>query len=402
MQVGGADYALRVCQRLVDRGLDVHVLTTHRADLVTDPRIVMHPIMRRWGWRELATLLRCARAVRPDVIDIHFHRLWYHNHPMITFAATVLRRMLPGTRIVTHIEYPAPMSPAQWSLAARARRKLAFLWSRRERPSWGYGTLLRDSDRVIVLSDSHRVRLEEALPGISTKCLLIPPAPLMRMTSMDHVAARAAGRQQLGLSDREYVLVYFGYVYKQRGISTLIDALALLAPDWPALRLVVIGAGLDGAVGGAYYDAMRDHASSLGLSNRIHWTGYYHAESEDASCYLHAADSCILPFVAGVFLNNSSFAAAAAHGLPIISTRADTMESAFRDGDNVILCPPGDAAAIATAIRAVADDAVLRDRLRVGALAAAREWFDWDTTIDRTLEAFGDSRAGQHRGGERP
>jgi len=177
-------------------------------------------------------------------------------------------------------------------------------------------------------------------------------------------------------------------------MRTLIDALAMLAPNWPALRLVVIGAGLDGAAGGAYYEAMRDHAASLGLSDRIHWTGYYHAESEDASRYLHAADTCVLPFEAGVFLNNSSFAAAAAHGLPIISTRAEVVESAFRDGDNVILCPPRDAAAIATAIRTVAHDGALRDRLRTGALAAARDWFDWDTTIDRTMEAFGNTGTG--------
>lgn len=96
-----------------------------------------------------------------------------------------------------------------------------------------------------------------------------------------------------------------------------------------------------------------------------------------------------LPFEGGLFLNNSSFAAAAAHGLPTISTRAPTVEPAFLDGENVILCPPGEAAAIASAIRAVADDGVLRERLRTGALAAARDWFDWDTTVERTMEAFG-------------
>ena len=398
MKVGGADYALRVCQNLVGRGLDVHVLTTRRADLVTDPLIAIHSIMRAWGWRELPRLLNCARRVRPDVIDIHFNGEWYDNHPMITFVATLLKQMLPGTRVVTHIEWPTPVSPAGWSLVVRAWRKLALLWSRRDRSDWGYGTLLRDSDTVVVLSDSHRVMLEEALPGINGKCLLIPPAPLMRMTSLDHAEARAAGRRQLGASDDDYLLVYFGYVYRQKGVDTLIDALGMLAPIWPALRLVVIGAGLDGAAGVAYYEAMQDRASSLGLRDRIHWTGYYHTESENASLYLHAADTCVLPFEAGLFLNNSSFAAAAAHGLPTISTRADAVESAFLDGENVILCTPGDAAAVATAIRAVANDSAFRDRLRTGALAAARDWFDWDTTIDRTMRAYGYASAGVNDG----
>ena len=401
MQVGGADYALRLCQHLAGRGLDVHVLTTRRAGLVTDPRLTIHPIMTQWGWRDLRRLLNCARQLRPDVIDIHFHGQWYADHPMITFAATLLKRTLPGVRIVTHIEWPAPVRSADWSLADRVWRKLALLWCGRDRSDYGYGTLLRDSDSIVVLSDVHRAMLEDVLPGISAKCLVIPPAPLMRMTSLDHADARTAGRQQLGVHDDDFLLVYFGYVYRQRGVVTLLDAVAMLAPTWPALRLVVIGAGVDGAAGTAYYESMRERASSLGLSDRIQWTGYYHAESENASLYLHAADTCVLPFEKGLFLNNSSFAAAAAHGLPIISTRAHVVEPAFVDGDTVILCPPGDAAAIASAIRAVARDAALRDRLRTGALAAARDWFAWDTTIDRTLQAFGDSGSGAHDGAGR-
>ncbi|MEO8478983.1 MAG: glycosyltransferase family 4 protein [Gemmatimonadota bacterium] len=389
MQVGGADYALRVGQHLAGRGVDVHVLTARRAALMTDPRITVHPIMRTWGWAELPRLLRCARRVRPDVIDIHFHGAWYNHHPMITFAATVLKRALPGIRIVTHIEWPRPVSPAGRALGVRASGKLALLWAGSDRSVWGFGTLLHESDCVIVLSDSHRVMLEDALPGISGKCLLIPPPPLMRLSSLDHSEARDLGRRQLGVTEDDYVLVYFGYVYRQRGMATLLDALALLAPSWPALRLVVIGAGLDGAAGVAYYESMRARASSLDLGDRIHWTGYYHTDSEDASLYLHAADTCVLPFEGGLHLNNSSFASAAVHGLPIVSTRADTVEPAFRDGGNVMLCPPGDAAALAAAIRALASDEALRGRLRAGALAAAREWFDWDTAMDRTMEAFG-------------
>ena len=45
--------------------------------------------------------------------------------------------------------------------------------------------------------------------------------------------------------------------------------------------------------------------------------------------YLCAADICVLPFNVGVRLNNSSFAAAAAHGLPIVTTRGEMLESAL-------------------------------------------------------------------------
>lgn len=93
----------------------------------------------------------------------------------------------------------------------------------------------------------------------------------------------------------------------------------------------------------------------------------------------------MLPFDYGVSMNNSRFAAAAAHALPIISTRGPILESPFVHGDNVLLCPPRDPDALAGAIESLMHEPGLRERLAAGALAMPREWFSWDRAIERTL-----------------
>src|SRR5262249_1266448 len=109
--------------------------------------------------------------------------------------------------------------------------------------------------------------------------------------------------------------------------------------------------------------------------------------------YLRAADACVLPFDQGMFLNNSTFAAAVTHGLPVVTTRGDSVEAPFRDGVNVMLCPPKDPAALATALEKMAPDEGLRGRIRGGALRLAGECFSWDRVIERTLHVFNGHRA---------
>ena len=100
------------------------------------------------------------------------------------------------------------------------------------------------------------------------------------------------------------------------------------------------------------------------------------------------ADACVLPFDAGVTLARSSFAAAAAHGLPIVTTKGNSLESPFVDHKNVLLCPPKDPKALGIAIESLMRNPDLRRRLREGAFELAQEWFSWDKAVGRTIEAL--------------
>ena len=97
---------------------------------------------------------------------------------------------------------------------------------------------------------------------------------------------------------------------------------------------------------------------------------------------------CVLPFNDGVRLNNSSFAVAASHGLPIVTTLGDSLESPFLDGENVRLCLPKNPVALAAAITELAHSPDMRKRLAAGARRLAESHFSWDRTIDATLRTF--------------
>jgi hypothetical protein len=50
--------------------------------------------------------------------------------------------------------------------------------------------------------------------------------------------------------------------------------------------------------------------------------------------------------------------------LPVVTTQGTFCERLLRSGDNVLLCPPRGLAAMVSAIKAMMDDANLRERLR--------------------------------------
>jgi glycosyltransferase involved in cell wall biosynthesis len=194
----------------------------------------------------------------------------------------------------------------------------------------------------------------------------------------------------LGLSERDVVLAYFGYVYPMKGMETLLTAFGSLAPN---TRLVIIGGSDDVA----YLQKLHELSRSAGGAERVIWAGHCKPEEEFASLYLHAADICVLPFNDGVRLNNSSFSVAASHGLPIVTTRGDTLESPFLDGENVRLCPPDDSVALAATIAELIRSSESRERLAAGARKLAENCFSWHRVIESTFEVLNAPFTGQSK-----
>jgi glycosyltransferase involved in cell wall biosynthesis len=371
-----------IAEGLAARGVDVRVLTT-RVDAVSGQNGgAVRRVMRRWSWMELPYLAWLLWRDRPDVVLLMYIGWIYDDHPMITFLPTVAKLARPGTRCITQFENAIGSVPGT-SFPARAARKALRMLLGESRVHHSYGTLLHDSDAIIVLSDHHRRQLTEGTT-LDDKVILIPPPPLVPV-SREPKTTRGEGRRRLGLSEGEFVIGYFGYVYPRKGLETLGAAFQRVVRDRPGIRLAIIGGPLAGAE--AYSEAVHTTYRELDIADSVIWTGFVE-DPRDLAIYLSAVDVCVLPIDIGIQLNNSSFAAAAASGLPIVATRGSRLESPFVHGRNVLLCPPKDPAALADAITAVVDDPALRRRLTEGALALANEWFSWEGAIDRLASAM--------------
>ena len=389
MASGESTNAYHLCQQLAGRGLDVHVLTSHGLASDVGPGITVHPVMRDWSWSRLPRFQSVLRACRPDVMYMMYLGLDVRFQFMSTFIPTIVRRTVPAALIVTRFENVGGASAESNSLLSRLIRKALATIDRTGGVDYHFGTLLRDSDSIVLLSGLHQPLIEARLLGVGKKCVSIPPPANMCLSPADD-ATRERGRQILGVQPDEFVLAYIGFVYPGKGLEALLHAFRRLASE-RTIRLVIIGGSLARVFPDqpSYLETLQTLAKSLGIGNRVTWTGEYRWDDDRASTYLRAADACVLPFDTGVKLNNSSFSSAAAHGLPIVTTTHAALEPQFVHGENVFLCEPQDPAALASAVAAVVDNSELRARLREGALRLARDWYSWETAMDKTLRLFG-------------
>lgn len=390
LRTGEADHSLHLCQRLADRGETVHVLTTKGCNDTSHLPFTVHPLMSDWSWTELPRFVRFIKQCSPDAVLLFYIGWVYNYHPMITFVPTICRRLLPGCRFVTMIPFPMGSQNERFSFTTRAIRKAMKWWFIPGGVDWAYGTVLRDSEALIFMSDRHRRILSERNPAVEKKGVIIPAPPLLTMTSAKDEVTREQTRARLGLTSSHFVLVYFGYIYPYKGIETLLKAFHLVSQDRSWVRLVLVG-GVHAdayATRPRFAEEMRELPKQLGLDEKVIWTGEFAADSDEASRYLYASDTCVFSHDTGLYLNNSSFAAAAAHGLPIVATQGSFVEEPFVDGQNLVFCQPKSPESMAAAIRRVVDDQELRRCIAKGALKLAAEWYSWEKATDRTIETF--------------
>jgi len=331
----------------------------------------------------LPSVVKSMREIRPDAVLLFYTSWVYEKHLMITLVPILSKILLPKVPFVTQLE-----TEEAWYDASLLTRGVIKILRYFKGPYVQWSTLLYGSDRLITLSEKLKNALLENFPNLNSRILVIPPPPLVHMCEGDHENDRSMLRRSVGINETEFLIVYFGYIYSAKGVDILFEAMRILKARAEMVRPVIVGGGVDLQCPSPDVQGLLDLARTLDIQDRITWTGNYDSESDDASKWLYAADACVLPFNSGVTLNRSSFAAAAAHGLPIITTRGKTLESPFLDRQNVYLCPPQDSEAIARAVESLMNSPALGELLRSGALDLASEYFSWNKAVDQTVDAL--------------
>jgi len=377
---GGSDYAFALSKRLAAKGCAVTVITQQGKDgLPCEPNLRICRNMPDWRWSSLPRLLATLLWSRPDVVDIHFTGPIYDSE-MITAVPAMLRRLLPRAQIVAHLEYPAGVPIPSGSFQLRVRRLLQLGGA--VLGNCGFGSILTHCHRIIALSAVHIETIDGFVRGVCERSVLIPPAPSMEIAPQ---AAGQTARKDLHLEEGEFVFGYFGYLYPGKGLETLLAAFARIAIPGRLVRLLIIGGENEVMLRETFRTGfgadLKSLAESLGIGDKVIWTGW----TTEASRYLRACDVAVLPFDAGVFVNNSSFGAVAAHELPIISTIG---ESVIEDRRDALLVPPRNEEALSVAMDLLASDPALRATLAEGAAALAGKWYSAEGEAARHLEIY--------------
>lgn len=172
-----------------------------------------------------------------------------------------------------------------------------------------------------------------------------------------------------------------------KGINTLLDAFEMAAGDLGERRLVIAGDGsLEASV------RARVAASSVG--GRIDVLG--RVERDRVPALLGAAALYCLPSVREPF--GISALEAMACGLPVVATDAGGVRHLVGQGGGRLV-PPGDAAALAGALRELAGSPELRRAMGARNRLLVRERYAWDRVVVRLEAAYREAIALERSGG---
>ena len=342
---GVGDYTSRLATHLARQGAPVAVWTR---DGETAPSPGVYPVISEWNREGVRDLVRRIKAARPAVVHLQYERALFDQSASVTL---LLPKLLRGLQIPLVTTFHALDGPTGWGRAHRA----ALL------------PLLMESQNIVVCSSRQEAALAR-LPGIARKVRRIPLG-----TGIEPVEAPHRSGQSSLLR-----LVYFGFVWRGRGIETLLQTVAALPPH--AAVLEIIGGIRDDA----YHTELLALAERLGVRERVSFTGELSAA--DVSRHLWESDAALLPFATGASTGRSTLMAAFAHGLPIVTTSDPAnLPVDFRDGENLLLSPVGNEAAFTAATRRVVEDARLRARLSQGAQQLSETVFAWPEIARQTL-----------------
>jgi glycosyltransferase involved in cell wall biosynthesis len=215
---------------------------------------------------------------------------------------------------------------------------------------------LRRATHIIVPSEALR---QLALRwGLSPDRVTLVRNPVPRPPELPD---REELRRRHGLDGK--TLVFAGRLVPQKSIDVSLEALNRL----PDVSLVLAGEG-------PFRDRLHAHARRLGLfGTRVRFLGPQSRET--VLELLKAADAALLSSSWENFPH--MLVEALALGTPVIATETGGVSEIVRDGENGLLVPPGDPAALAATIERYYADPALQERLRANAVESVAH-FDPD------------------------
>jgi len=344
--VGGpASHAPALADALVEAGHTVEVVTT--ADLAPDTQ----PYPVHWVARDRPAPLRhlaVAREVRRAAQGADR-----------VYATTMVRRAALGAALGRR---PLVVKLVADEAYERERRAGRFAGTLEEFQAERRGLRLR------FLRATRTAALRRA------RCIVVPSAYLRQIAigwgldpsrvdvvpnpapELPEHPTRDEARATLGIDG--FALGVAGRLTAQKALGDTLEALARV----PDVALLVLGDGPERA-------KLERRAGELGLADRVRFLGA--GTRDDVIALFRAVDAALLT---SAWENlPHTLLEALATGTPVIATAVGGIPEVVRDGENGLLVPPRDIAAIASAIDRLVHDDALRASLAAAAAPSVEE-----------------------------
>ena len=219
---------------------------------------------------------------------------------------------------------------------------------------------VRGSCAILATSESTRRDLVSCFPALDAAKITVT-----------HLASRLPASAAPANAERPYAL-FVGTIEPRKNLPGLLRALAEATRKGLDLDLKVAGSG------GWKHAAVTALIESLSLTGRV---TYREAPSDDELASLYAGcEFLVMPSLYEGF--GLPVVEAMSFGKPVIASNVSSLPEIA--GDAALLVDPTDTAAIAAALRQLATDTTLRERLARNARARAAS-FSWELAARRTL-----------------
>ncbi len=209
--------------------------------------------------------------------------------------------------------------------------------------------LARDVHRLTVVSDelgrvlrANRIRVDRTIHNAIELRPKLPDA-----------AAVAALRRKFGLEGKR-VIAIGGRLHEQKGVTQLLHMLALLAPEFPDLVLLVMGKR------DVYEREFEPVARKLGVAERVVATGWL--DGDELQAAYSATDVFVTPSICFDTFGLVNLEAME-HGKPVVATVFGGSPEVVEEGRTGFLENPFDVASFAGRVRALLVDPALCTRM---------------------------------------
>ena len=368
------------------RGWPVDVLAPHAPGLKTREVLSGVPVTRfRYAWPDSRQTLCYGGGalfnLRRRPMD------WLKVPALVICQCLALRRLVRGGPChAVHAHWVLP----QGLVAVAAGRGVPVIISvhgsdmfalRGGLCTWLKRLALRRAAVVTVNSSATEAAVRAIAPGV----------PVLRRIPMGVAAPESAParsredmRRELQLGDGP-VLLFVGRLVAQKGVADLLQALAILAHDWPAASAIIVGDGPE-------RPHLEARVAALKIDGRVRFVGP--VDPARVPGYLAAADVFVAPSKAtldgtaegqGLAVVEAMLA-----GLPVVASRSGGLVDAVRPEETGLLVDEEAPAQIAAAVARLLRDRDLARRLARQARAMAADTYAAERTADAFSRLFAD------------
>lgn len=267
----------------------------------------------------LGSTFRAIQAHRPDVLYFD----WVHSFILGQSTPWTYFKSLVFVLEIVFVKYfkRIPISHTLHNL-----QNHAGLYLKLERVIYGF--FLRNCTHIRVYSETTKAAAIDKFGLNPTKIAVIQDLPFHYY--YQNKTTKSEARQQLQLTDSQFVYLFFGEIKPYKGLHDLIPVFKNFAQ--PTDRLIIAGKSYDAD----YFEALQKLADN---SETIIWQHRF-IEDNEVQTFFNAADVVVLPFVR--IDHSGSVDLAMSFSKPVITLKTESMSKLLSNQTNLLFENPSD------------------------------------------------------------